>query len=159
MNMFKKNGGFTLVELIVVIAILAILAGVAVPAYSGYIKKAQDAAILTDLDAIATAAQAANATAGSISKIEITAANTVKVTADKISDDFEDDIKIFYGNVATVTVTPGVEAADPYATITLTNALGLDGTSYEEGAYWTAADAWGDAAPTEPTTAPAGSGT
>ena len=38
--MFKSNGGFTLVELIVVIAILAILAGIAVPAYSGYIEKA-----------------------------------------------------------------------------------------------------------------------
>lgn len=42
MNMFKSNGGFTLVELIVVIAILAILAGIAVPAYSGYINKAND---------------------------------------------------------------------------------------------------------------------
>ena len=41
MNMFKKNEGFTLVELIVVIAILAILAAVAVPAYSGYITKAK----------------------------------------------------------------------------------------------------------------------
>jgi len=36
----KANDGFTLVELIVVIAILAILGGVAVPAYSGYVKKA-----------------------------------------------------------------------------------------------------------------------
>lgn len=55
MNMKKKmkafftmnrhaNEGFTLVELIVVIAILAILAGVAVPAYSGYIEKAERAA-------------------------------------------------------------------------------------------------------------------
>jgi len=43
MNMFKSNGGFTLVELIVVIAILAILAGIAVPAYSGYIDKANNA--------------------------------------------------------------------------------------------------------------------
>jgi len=42
MNMFKSNGGFTLVELIVVIAIIAILAGVAVPAYSGYIAKANE---------------------------------------------------------------------------------------------------------------------
>lgn len=55
MNMMKKNGGFTLVELIVVIAILAILAGVAVPAYSGYIAKANEAADYTMLDAVKTA--------------------------------------------------------------------------------------------------------
>ena len=56
MNMLKKNGGFTLVELIVVIAILAILAGVAVPAYSGYIQKANEAADYTMLDSVKTAA-------------------------------------------------------------------------------------------------------
>ena len=55
MNMMKKTGGFTLVELIVVIAILAILAGVAVPAYSGYITKANEAADLTWLDSAKTA--------------------------------------------------------------------------------------------------------
>ena len=51
----KANGGFTLVELIVVIAILAILAGVAVPAYSGYIKKAEKAGDLQLLGAVNSA--------------------------------------------------------------------------------------------------------
>ena len=53
--MFKSNKGFTLVELIVVIAILAILAGIAVPAYSGYIKKANEASDYTLLDSVRTA--------------------------------------------------------------------------------------------------------
>ena len=44
MNMSRSREGFTLVELIVVIAILAILAGVGIPVYSGYIKKANEAA-------------------------------------------------------------------------------------------------------------------
>ena len=57
MNLMKKNGGFTLVELIVVIAILAILAGIAVPAYSGYITKAEQARDVQMLSPVATAAQ------------------------------------------------------------------------------------------------------
>ena len=48
----KANGGFTLVELIVVIAILAILAGVAVPAYSGYVAKAERAGDEVQLKAV-----------------------------------------------------------------------------------------------------------
>ena len=77
MTMFKKNGGFTLVELIVVIAILAILAGVAVPAYSGYIEKANEAADLTTLTHIRTAAQGAMATEGAVTILKITAAEGV----------------------------------------------------------------------------------
>ena len=57
------NEGFTLVELIVVIAILAILAGVAVPAYSGYIEKANragDEQLLSAVNAAFAAACALN---------------------------------------------------------------------------------------------------
>ena len=74
MNMFKKNGGFTLVELIVVIAILAILAAVAIPAYSGYISKAEEANDYTALDSVKTAAVFAVMEAdpaGTVTKIEV----------------------------------------------------------------------------------------
>lgn len=51
----SANAGFTLVELIVVIAILAILAGVAVPAYTGYITKANKQADITLVSEVAQA--------------------------------------------------------------------------------------------------------
>lgn len=53
----NNSEGFTLVELIVVIAIIAILAGVAVPAYSGYIEKANKQADQTLASEISHALQ------------------------------------------------------------------------------------------------------
>ncbi len=70
-KMWKKSEGFTLVELIVVIAILGILAGVAVPAYSGYVNKANQTADLTTLDAVKTAAIAACAKDGAVTTLAV----------------------------------------------------------------------------------------
>ena len=107
--MFKSNGGFTLVELIVVIAILAILAGVAVPAYSGYIEKANSAADIVELDAVKTACQAALATISEVKTIEVISGGSVVVTYPDADDDGEDetvtmtsnaDFKLFYGEKA-----------------------------------------------------------
>jgi len=39
----KKNGGFTLVELMIVVAIIGILAAVAIPAFTRYVKKSRTA--------------------------------------------------------------------------------------------------------------------
>lgn len=92
MNTFKKNGGFTLVELIIVIAILAILSAVAVAGYSTYIKRANDSAVLSELTNISTSATLANAEAGGIKSIVVKEESNVAkftITADAtFADDF-----------------------------------------------------------------------
>ena len=94
MNTFKKTGGFTLVELIIVIAILAILSSVAVAGYSTYIKRANDSAVEAELGNIATAAVLANAESGEISGIKVEMKDntwTVTITAAKFdAEDFDD---------------------------------------------------------------------
>ncbi|MCI1965669.1 MAG: prepilin-type N-terminal cleavage/methylation domain-containing protein [Oscillospiraceae bacterium] len=55
----KKNGGFTLVELIVVIAIIAILVAVLAPQYMRYVEKSRRAADQSTADQVFTACKVA----------------------------------------------------------------------------------------------------
>ena len=103
MNNLKSKAGFTLVELIVVIAILAILAGVAVPAYNGYITKANDAADITKCDAIKTAVFATYTQAGEAMPTAITVADgSVKIGNAEIANvsggvQYKTNFESFYG--------------------------------------------------------------
>ena len=58
MKSCRKSTGYTLVELIVTLVILAVLAALLMPALTGYIDKAQEAAVIAEARAVLTASQA-----------------------------------------------------------------------------------------------------
>ena len=89
MNTMKKNGGFTLVELIIVIAILAILSTGAIAGYSAYIQKANDAAVEAVLSDIYTSAVLANADKGSVTVTVVEDNTGLKITVTNAGDKFE----------------------------------------------------------------------
>ena len=131
MNMFKKNGGFTLVELIVVIAILAILAGVAVPAYSGYITKAQQAKDLQVLASVNTAVQGVAIGADAeVTEIAVTDAGAITVTANKAGESTDavaidsDDVIALTGPLTANSFSDGFAGANWYAEATADHAAG-----------------------------------
>ena len=105
MNTMKKNGGFTLVELIIVIAILAILSTGAIAGYSAYIDNANEAAMNAILSDVQTAVVLANADAGQVGSIVVTAADPASgkvtltfvvnpVSGKTLSANFEDNIAL-----------------------------------------------------------------
>jgi type IV pilus assembly protein PilA len=57
MNNAKKQGGFTLIELMIVVAIIGILAAIALPAYQSYTEKARFTEVVNATSAAKTAVE------------------------------------------------------------------------------------------------------
>lgn len=95
--MGTRQKGFTIVELLIVIVVIAILAAITIIAYNGIQKRANDAAIQSDLKNIATALSNYNALKGTyptsetqISNMNNTALTGVAEANAKVSRDSYD---------------------------------------------------------------------
>ena len=150
MNTFKKNGGFTLVELIIVIAILAILSAVAVAGYATYINKANDSAAESFMENVESHVVLANAMAGEVGDITFSAATKGKITvtvadaAPGFAEDFDDNLKAALG----VTVTIDESTGD--ASFQIDAPAAWNNSSYENGASKNEEGKWVGAASAAP---------
>lgn len=74
----RKQGGFTLVELLIVIAVIAVLTAIALPAYNSFIQRAKETAVISYLTNVKKAQEtyrledAANLYSGSFDDLETT---------------------------------------------------------------------------------------
>ena len=111
-HLYKKEKGFTLVELMIVIIILAVLTGIAVPSYLALRNRARESATESEMKNIATALELYMADV----EVYPTAATTAVIG--KYMNPVPTADKWAHGYVYV--------CADPFSTYTLTS-LGVDG--------------------------------
>lgn len=128
---YKKNRGFTLIELMIVVAIIAILTAVALPSYQNYVRKSKRADATNKLTDIANQQVQyfmENRSYGTVAQLGLSTTNaqgkgTTDCTADAISNDGYYCIAITPATPSstyTLTATPKGGQADDTECATIT---------------------------------------
>jgi type IV pilus assembly protein PilA len=98
----RDEGGYSLVELLIVIVILGILAAIAIPIFFGDQKKSYDAGLKTDLRTVANEVTSQNVTNENFTKTTWKTAGTTAAANATISG-----TGLVVGDSSSVSLTPG----------------------------------------------------
>lgn len=128
LNNVEKQGGFTLIELMIVVAIIGILAMIALPAYQTYTNKAKFSEVVLATQNVKTAVEVCAQTEGGLSSCT-EGANGVP-----------SDITTGDGRLATLSWLPSSDTAGKL-TATAVKTDGLDGETYILDATYNASGA------------------
>ena len=114
----RAEGGFTLIELMIVVAIIGILAAIAIPAYRDYVKRSKLSEVLYIFDAVATGASEYYSSVGYFPDSSYTAQN----------------LAAFDDTYATITLANG---SDPYTNMAIIASFNgnLDLTDYDSSTF------------------------